>query len=127
MIAAVGVNCRRPFRVIGDTVGAAYEMLIFDCYDLMKEKRYGHCILNLAQAYEVFFRVYLHVSLLYRPFARQRRYDLSQLNALAATLRGTVKGYPFDRMRNVFMNLVLDGEVPSSLNEAKPLSTGYPS
>ena len=51
-------SCRRPFRIIGDTVNSAHEMLIFDCYELIERKHYMSCILNIAQAYEVFFSLF---------------------------------------------------------------------
>ncbi len=70
MVYCSDTRCSKPFHISGDLVSAAYEMLIFDCYDLKEEKKYGYCIRNLAQAWESFFSLYLRVSLLYRPFAR---------------------------------------------------------
>src|SRR5690349_9162011 len=55
------LDCQNDFNINGDQINSAYEMLIFDCYKLKSIKRYSYCILNLAQAYEVFFSQYLRV------------------------------------------------------------------
>ena len=73
-------DCGKPFNINNDSINAAYEMLVYDCYDLMEEKHYSYCILNLAQAYEVFFSHYLRVELLYKPFSLRDDPDLVQLN-----------------------------------------------
>jgi hypothetical protein len=87
-------------------------MLILDCHELKKEKRYCYCILNLAQAFEMFFSLYLRVHLLYRPFARHQLEDtdgddLEQLNDLASMLYKATQDCAFAKLRNVFLNCVL--------------------
>jgi hypothetical protein len=43
-------DCRKPFRIVGDSVNSAHEMLIFDCYELIERKHYMNCILSLASS-----------------------------------------------------------------------------
>src|SRR3989304_5727251 len=71
-VKCLSEKCEKSFNINGDLVSPAYQMLIFDCYDLLKEKKYSYCILNLAQAFEVFFSLYLRIKLIYKPFAIQR-------------------------------------------------------
>lgn len=118
------LKCKKPFAINNDLVNSAHEMLIFDCYDLKQEKRYTYCILNLAQAFEVFFSLYLRVHLLYRPFARHESENpdvdsLDRLNELASMLYETIKDYAFAKLRNVFLNRVLANQSIPSLNDAE--------
>ena len=119
-------ECKEPFAINNDSVNSAYEMLISDCYRLRQEKQYIYCILNLAQAFEVFFRLYLRVHFLYRPFARGESENpnsssLDRLNELASMLYETTKGYAFVKLRNVFLNCVLKNQNVASLDEAEPI------
>jgi hypothetical protein len=100
-----------------------HEMLIFDCYQLIAEKKYCYCILNLAQAYEVFFSLYLRVQLIYRPFARKRREspessDLDRLNKLMLKLYTTVEKFGFENLRNVFLGQVIASPDIATFDEA---------
>jgi len=115
-------DCSKPFRLYGDVVNPAFEMLIFDCHELMGEKHYAYCILNLAQAYEVFFSQYLRVELLYRPVASEfdrGNHDIDHLNRLRKLLYESVKELTFSPLRNLFVNTVLRRRCPSSLAEAE--------
>ena len=51
--------CAKTFRLVSDSVNERHEMLIYDCYELLERKHYMNCILSLAQAYEVFFSLFL--------------------------------------------------------------------
>lgn len=55
-VSCLNEECRKPFRLVGDSVNEPHEMLIYDCYELLEHKHYMNCILSLAQAYEVFFQ-----------------------------------------------------------------------
>jgi hypothetical protein len=112
-------DCSQPFNINGDSVNSAYEMLIYDCYELRRAKHYMYCILNLAQAHEVFFSQYLRVELLYRPFALDSDQDIEQLNQLAKLLYEKVKKQAFVSMRNQFFYQVLQQRQISSLKEAE--------
>lgn len=33
-VSCLSSDCQKPFRIVGDKVNSAHEMLIFDCYDI---------------------------------------------------------------------------------------------
>jgi hypothetical protein len=102
-------DCQRPFRIVGDSVNSAHEMLIFDCYELIGNKHYMACILNLAQAYEVFFSLFFRVELLYKPFACDPNHQMSDLNQLLVDLQQRIVQYSFSRMRALFLSFIVTG------------------
>ena len=53
-VKCLNPDCEKVFNINGYLANAAFEMLIYDCYELFRKKRYSYCILNLAQACEVF-------------------------------------------------------------------------
>src|ERR1700734_2074965 len=55
-------HCGDPIWITGDIASPAHEVLLFDCYDLFPEKHYMSAVLNVAQAYESFFALYLRVT-----------------------------------------------------------------
>jgi hypothetical protein len=59
----------REFYINGDHVGPAYRILYFDTYKPRSRKRYGSCIVNLSQSFEVFFHHYLEEELIWKPNA----------------------------------------------------------
>lgn len=124
-------KCEEPFAINNDSVNSAYEMLIFDCYRLKREKRYIYCILNLAQAFEVFFSLYLRVHFLYHSFARDEAENpkggsLDRLNELASMLYEITKGYAFAKLRNVFLNCVLENQNIASLDKTRSAICSLP-
>jgi hypothetical protein len=122
IVHCFNVSCKKPFKIGGDSVNSAYEMLIFDCYVLMKEKRYCYCILNLAQAFEVFFSQYLRVELLYKPFAKDAANDMDNiehLNSLSQLLYEKIKRYAYNDMRNIFIRRALLSQPIPSLKLAE--------
>jgi len=97
-------NCRKPFRIISDSVNERHEMLVYECYEL---KQYMYCILNLATAYEMFFGLFLRANLLYKPFAQDPNPDnLNQMNCLSVKLNSKIKKYTFSPMRQLFLSEV---------------------
>lgn len=112
-------NCGRPFRMVGDSVNCAHEMLILDCYELLERKHYMNCILTLAQAYEVFFNLSLRVELLYKPFARDIEGSVERLKGVAVQLTEKVKKHTFVPMRALFLRQVISGGEPANLSEAE--------
>ncbi len=114
-------DCGKPFNINNDSINAAYEMLVYDCYNLMKEKHYCYCILNLAQAYEVFFSHYLRVELLYKPYWRSEDRNLDQLNRVSNLLFETIKNYTFAPLRSICINWVLSSRTVATLDESESL------
>src|SRR6266498_3552998 len=79
-VSCLSLVCEKPFNINGDSVNSAHEMLVFDRYELLQLKHYMNCILTLAQAYAVFFSLFLRAGLLYKPFAADPDKDIDQLN-----------------------------------------------
>ena len=120
-IDVVCEKCKKGFRLVGDTLNEQHEMLIFDCHEHLERKRYRNCILNLCQAYEMFFSLYLRVTLVYKPFGSDSdsiSADLC-LNQLFQTLEQKIKPFSFEKMRACFLRLIIDSNPPSTLDEAR--------
>ncbi len=119
-VKCLSEKCGKSFNINGDLVSPAYQMLIFDCYDLLKEKKYSYCILNLAQAFEVFFSLYLRIKLIYKPLAIQRgKTRVNELNEIIKFLYEAIKKYPYLKIRNIFINTVLSNQSNNSLEGSK--------
>lgn len=118
--------CGKLFRIVGDSVNAAYEMLIFECYELRDRKHYMNCILSLAQAYKVFFGLFLRVELVYKPFGADPMRDLADLNRVATNLHDKIKGYSFAQMRALFLQQVVKYQSPKSVGAAAAVVAGLP-
>ncbi len=111
-------KCRKAFHIVGDSINNRHELLIYDCDQLIEHKRYINSILNLAQAYEVFFSLYFRVELLFKPFALDPDHDIEQLNRLAGILYDSIKAYTFRRLRSSFLQHILRGHSPRNWKEA---------
>jgi AbiV family abortive infection protein len=118
-VTCQSVDCSKPFRIIGDSVNNRHEMLIFDCYDLIVRKYYMNCVLNLAQAYEVFFSLYIRVELLYKPYGAERDQELADLNQISEELHSKIKNYTFTDMQALFLQQVVKRQPLKSLVEAQ--------
>lgn len=119
-------DCHKPFRIVGDSVNSAHEMLIFDCYELIERKHYMNCILSLAQAYEVFFSLFFRVELLYKPFGSDPDQDMVDLNSLSKTLHNKLEKHTFASMRALFLSHILGSHSPKTLAEASSLVNTFP-
>ena len=118
-------ECRRPIWIMGDAINPAHEMLVLECYDLQREKRYASCILSLAEAYEMFFSLYLRMEFAYRPYVNDRRLD--RLNEILVLLYDTVKSWSYARIRNVFLNTALADSATPDLDAAAQAIGDLPS
>ena len=114
-------ECKRQFLINSDSINARHESLLFDCYDLLKRKRYMNCVLNVCQAYEMFFSLYLRVNLLYRPFATQFRdipNSIEKLNQLSARLEKKTKRFAFVDLKTICLQHIVDSISPTTLDDA---------
>lgn len=118
-VSCQSLDCGKSFRIVSDSVNNPHEMLIFDCHELLERKHYMNCILTLAQAYEVFFSLFLRVELLYKPFARDIEKDIDHLNRLAEQFSEKVKSHTFAPMRALFLRQIIYGPHPANLAEAE--------
>ena len=113
-------KCKRWFWLNGDHVCERHEFLIYDCHNLLATKRYMNCILNICQAYEMFFSLHLRVNLLYVPFGTNRHaVSLDELNQLSRKFSGAVGQLGFVKMRNAFLRLAVEPRPPNTLDETE--------
>lgn len=119
-VTCLSPECRYPFDINGDTAAPVYQMLIFDCHNLLKEKRYIYCILNLTQACEIFFSLYARIQLIYRNYSA-KEHNICKMNELLTLFHQKVKTYAFAKLRNLFINLVMLENMPRDLNESEDM------
>ena len=124
-VKCLSPDCARPFYLNGDRANSLFEMIIWDCYELLERKQYAYCILNLAQAFEIFFGQYLRVQLLYKAFASDADQDLQPLMDLEKLLYDKTEKLSFENMKNLFLSRVVDAAQPRSLAEAKIMIDGF--
>lgn len=125
-VACQSADCRKPFRIVGDSINSPHEMLIFDCYELVERKHYMNCILSLAQAYEIFFSLFFRVELLYKPFGSDPEQELADLNRLSEELHDKIKEHTFSGMRALFLEHMVTGRSPKNLAEAAAVVAALP-
>ena len=125
-VQCLNEQCGKLFNINGDRINPAFSMLIFDCYELLKNKHYSYCILNLSQSFEMFVSHYLHVELLYRPFWGEGKHDLERFNQLADELYSTIRPFTFDPLRWIFLNNVLQSQKLRSLDDSEKAIKNLP-
>ena len=124
-IAGISTNCpecKGEFWLNGDRISERHKALIFDCHDLLRDKKYMNCILNVCQSYEIFFGLYLRVNLLYRPFNSdlgQRSVSGLKLNQLHRKLFDNTEKFGFIKMRSAALSLAVAPTPPSTLVDAE--------
>lgn len=111
-------DCGSDFIIKGDLANPAWQMLILDCEELKHQKRYMYCILNLAQAFEMYFALYFRVQLLYKPFALEKLHDIEHLNRCHTSLFESTKKSAFYGLRNMFINSILQSHSCSTLSQS---------
>jgi hypothetical protein len=119
-VSCLDASCGRPFNINGDIVNAAYHMFSMQCYSFKKEKRYSHCVVSLAQAFELFFSHYLYEHLVTRPLRTDSELrTASDYNALSEQLYRQIETLGYRKLRNVFLHVVLERSLPASMLEAE--------
>lgn len=113
-VCCFATECAKPFRILYDLINPRHQMLVFDSEDFFKQKRYMYCILNLCQAYEVFFSQFLRVELVFKPLWNDQG-DRNELNSVADQLRSKTEKLTFSGLRKVFLRRVVD-QVPPPAN-----------
>jgi hypothetical protein len=85
------------------------------------------CILNLAQAYEVFFSLYLRVNLLFKPFGSDSEGDIERFKAIEERLFNETGKYTFANMRALFLHYVVNSSsLPRNLTDAETVLAAFP-
>ncbi len=119
--------CAKPFRILNDLINPRHQMLLFDSQDFLKQKRYMNCILNICQAYEVFFSQFLRVELVFKPLWNDQG-DRNELNSVAQLLWRRTETMTFSPLRTIFLRRVV-GQIPppASLTESSSVIEGLSS
>jgi hypothetical protein len=112
--------CHREFRMIGDTINAAYELFIVEAREYFRGKRYMLAVATMGQAWELFFSVFARGRYLYRPFflGPMEQHDLDRLNSLQSELEQALRKFTLNPLRNLLVNTVVKGVAPRTLDEA---------
>ena len=105
-VVCLNKTCGKTFRIYGDTINPAFEMLVFDCAELYRLKHYASCIVHLTQAWETFFANFLRVELAYKRYALDR--NLDSLNSNLTNLYDLSKRWTFGSLRNIFLNMCIE-------------------
>ena len=108
------------------SIDTAHEMLISDICELYERKHYMYCIIIFAQAYEVFFSLYLRVKILFTPFSSDPKHDTETLSQLEEELYNKIKKYGFAEMRALFLQHVVTKCSPTNLMEAEAVLSAFP-
>jgi hypothetical protein len=125
-VSCQSADCSKPFRIVGDSVNSAHQMLISDCYGLLERKHYMNCVLTPTLAYEVFFSLFFRVELLYKPFAANPDQDLADLTRLSEDLREKLEKHTFARMRALFLQYIVTRRPPKDVADAAAVIAGLP-
>ncbi len=118
-VTCLSEDCGHEFNINGDDFVTAYEMLIYDSHALFREKKYAYCILNLAQAYEVFFSFFLNLRLVYSPFYREEDNTAEELNEISRKLYEKIEKCTYHPMKNIAFNLIIDDINPETIAESE--------
>mgnify|MGYP003656689580 CR=1 FL=1 len=110
-------ECGKEFHINADLVNSKHEYLIFDCSELMKHKQYMYCILNLCQACETYFSLYIRAKLVYDSFQKKIFDSLEQLNRTLDDLQDNLSGLSYLRLRNFLINHLLNGPEINTLDD----------
>lgn len=108
------LHCKRDFLIIGDNVDEKYEYFLSDCEDLIKQKKYMFCIINLCQACEAFLMKCIDIKLLWEPYRRgvfsidNKKYKI--FDDFAEKIHKKFKAFTYQGLRNVFFNLYLNNK-----------------
>ena len=102
-------ECKKAFWIRDNIASEKHKYLIFDCYALIKQKRYIACVITLCTACEAFFLKSLQVRLLWEPWSQgvfER--DMKRFNEVIRIFHNQVRTYTFVKLRNLFFDLYLN-------------------
>jgi hypothetical protein len=127
-VSCLNSKCGQKFNINGDLASPDYQMFIMQCYGLKESKQYMFCILVLAQAFELFFSSYLYKVLVLKPvkdIPDPQKWD--DLNILESELYEKTEKLAYQKLRNIFLNLVTQGLSPMKPDDASSIIQMIPS
>ena len=125
-------QCKKTFRILGDLINPSWQMLIRDCSFLKQRKKYSYCILNVCQAYEMYFSFYLRTIFLYKPFETKSLNEIMLFNRASQLLYDTTKEWTYSTLRNTVIQqmvkntIYLQSEVENEIKKIKNTSRTIP-
>lgn len=110
-IACLLPACAKPFRIVGDSINEAHDMILQRGGRLLDRKRYMECVTQTCQAYEMFFNLHLYAELVYRPFAKVKGVDaLDAVNERSKSLYKAIRKFAFQDMRNLSLAVAVQAD-----------------
>jgi hypothetical protein len=119
-------DCSKKFRISGDLINGAWEMMFGECYELLDRKHYMNCILTVAQIYEIFFATFLRAQLLYKPYVFEGDVPPQVINNLNEKLRKKTKKFAYEDMRNIVTYCILNEIKPANMHDAEKAIDALP-
>lgn len=110
--------CRKEFNITSDEINPLFIMLLDYCRDLISKKNYIFTIVTIVQAYEVFFNEYLFHRFIFDRI-KGGHCSANTINVLSDRLYKVIRNYSFDKMRILFINLVLSKNNVKGINDIK--------
>lgn len=105
-------DCKKELWIGYDYASPAWQMMILDCGMLRKQKRYAYCILNLCQAFEMYFGLHLRATFIYRPFMIEGKSDeggdIDHLNKIIRMLFDKTNSWSYVQLRNIFIRTICE-------------------
>jgi hypothetical protein len=110
-VVCLRTECAKPFRIVGDSINEAHQMILQACDELLERKRYMQCVTRTCQAYEMFFNLHLYAELVYRPFAKVNdSAALLALNKRSDNLHAAIGKFAFTDMRNLSLAVAIEAD-----------------
>jgi hypothetical protein len=126
-VKCLNASCGHHFNINGDIASPAYQEFIMQTYAFKGEKRYMLCIVALAQAFELFFGHFLHKTLVDEPIRKDPESKTAKnYNALSEALYERVEKLAYRKLRNVFLNIAIQGMSPMTMGEAMEIIQRIP-
>jgi hypothetical protein len=126
-VECLNSSCEQQFNINGDIISPSWQEFIMQCYTFKEEKRYMLCIVTLAQAFELFFSHFLYKTLVDEPLKKDPEpVTAENYNALSDALYGRVEKLAYRKLRNVFLNVAIQGMTPMTVGEAMEIIQRIP-
>lgn len=107
-VVCLRTECAQPFRIVGDSINEAHDMILMGCLELLERKRYMECVTQTCQAYEMFFNLHLYAELVYRPFGSVKGgAALLAANERSKALHAAIGKFAFKDMRDLSLAVAI--------------------
>ena len=115
-VVCLNEKCKQKFNINGDLINPAFELKLFEINNLLKDKNYSTCILNLCQSVEIFIKTFFNVELIYKLVNIDDEVD--DINQLTIYLDKSIKNYTFYKLRNLFLLWFIKGIRPKDFSNS---------